>query len=236
MGVEGIEPAIDKMGGNSWKRIKARVKRSAEKIAGELLKLYARRKYEKGFIFSSVDSYFRDFEGGFEYEETTDQVKAIEDVLADMYQPTPMDRLIALRGSFLAVNNGKQVAILVPTTILAEQHYATFSKRYERYPINIACLSRFRPIRRQKQIIENLKAGKLDIVIGTHRLLQKDIAFKDLGLLVVDEEQRFGVSHKEKLKKLKQNVDVLALTATPIPRTLHMSLVGIRDISNLIRN
>jgi transcription-repair coupling factor (superfamily II helicase) len=162
--------------------------------------------------------YFRDFEGGFEYEETTDQVKAIEDVLADMYQPTPMDRLIcgdvgygktevALRGSFLAVNNGKQVAILVPTTILAEQHYATFSKRYERYPINIACLSRFRPIRRQKQIIENLKAGKLDIVIGTHR------------------------SHKEKLKKLKQNVDVLALTATPIPRTLHMSLVGIRDIS-----
>jgi transcription-repair coupling factor (superfamily II helicase) len=242
MGVEGIEPVIDKMGGNSWKRIKARVKRSAEKIAGELLKLYARRKYAKGFVFSSVDSYFRDFEGGFEYEETTDQVKAIEDVLADMYQPTPMDRLIcgdvgygktevALRGSFLAVNNGKQVAILVPTTILAEQHYATFSKRYERYPINIACLSRFRPLREQRQIIEDLKAGKLDIVIGTHRLLQKDIAFKDLGLLVVDEEQRFGVSHKEKLKKLKQNVDVLALTATPIPRTLHMSLVGIRDIS-----
>jgi transcription-repair coupling factor (superfamily II helicase) len=242
MGVEGIEPVIDKMGGNSWKRIKERVKRSAEKIAGELLKLYARRKYEKGFVFSPVDSYFRDFEGGFEYEETADQVKAIEDVLADMYQPTPMDRLIcgdvgygktevALRGSFLAVNNGKQVAILVPTTILAEQHYDTFSKRYERYPINIACLSRFRPLREQRQIIENLKAGKLDIVIGTHRLLQKDIAFKNLGLLVVDEEQRFGVSHKEKLKKLKQNVDVLALTATPIPRTLHMSLVGIRDIS-----
>ena len=242
MGVEGIEPVIDRMGGNSWKRIKARVKRSAEKIAGELLKLYATRKHEKGFVFSSVDSYFHDFEGGFEYEETADQVKAIEDVLADMYQPTPMDRLIcgdvgygktevALRGSFLAVNNGKQVAMLVPTTILAEQHYATFSKRYERYPINIACLSRFRPIREQRQIIENLKAGKLDIVIGTHRLLQKDIAFKDLGLLVVDEEQRFGVSHKEKLKKLKQNVDVLALTATPIPRTLHMSLVGIRDIS-----
>jgi transcription-repair coupling factor (superfamily II helicase) len=242
MGVEGIEPAIDKMGGNSWKRIKARVKRSAEKIAGELLKLYASRKYAKGFAFSAVDSYFRDFEGGFEYEETADQVKAIEDVLADMYQPIPMDRLIcgdvgygktevALRGSFLAVNNGKQVAMLVPTTILAEQHYATFSKRYERYPINIACLSRFRPQREQRQIIEKLEAGRLDIVIGTHRLLQKDIAFKDLGLLVVDEEQRFGVSHKEKLKKLKQNVDVLALTATPIPRTLHMSLVGIRDIS-----
>ena len=138
---------------------------------------------------------------------------------------------VALRASFLAVNNGKQVAMLVPTTILAEQHYATFSKRYERYPINIACLSRFRPLREQRQILESLKAGKLDIVIGTHRLLQKDIAFKDLGLLVVDEEQRFGVSHKEKLKKLKHNVDVLALTATPIPRTLHMSLVGIRDIT-----
>ena len=242
MGVEGIEPVIDKMGGISWKRIKARVKRSAEKIAGELLKLYARRRVEKGFVFSSVDSYFHDFEGGFEYEETADQVKAIEAVLADMYQPMPMDRLVcgdvgygktevALRASFLAVNNGKQVAILVPTTILAEQHYATFSKRYERYPINIACLSRFRPLREQRQILENLKAGKLDIVIGTHRLLQKDIAFKDLGLLVVDEEQRFGVSHKEKLKKLKHKVDVLALTATPIPRTLHMSLVGIRDIS-----
>jgi transcription-repair coupling factor (superfamily II helicase) len=138
---------------------------------------------------------------------------------------------VALRASFLATTNGKQVALLVPTTILAEQHYATFSKRYERYPINIACLSRFRPLREQKQIIANLKAGKLDIVIGTHRLLQKDIAFKDLGLLVLDEEQRFGVRHKEKLKKLKHNVDVLALTATPIPRTLHMSLVGIRDIS-----
>jgi transcription-repair coupling factor (superfamily II helicase) len=242
MGVDGIAPVIDKMGGTSWKRIKARVKRSAEKIAGELLKLYARRKYEKGFVFSSVGSYFRDFEAGFEYEETADQVNAIADVLADMYQSTPMDRLVcgdvgygktevALRASFLAVNNGKQVAMLVPTTILAEQHYVTFSKRYERYPINIACLSRFRPLREQRQILENLKAGKLDIVIGTHRLLQKDIAFKDLGLLVVDEEQRFGVSHKEKLKKLKHNVDVLALTATPIPRTLHLSLMGIRDIS-----
>ncbi len=242
MGVEGVEPVIDKMGGNSWKRIKARVKRSAEKIAGELLRLYATRKYEYGFAFSAVDDYFRDFEAGFEYEETTDQVNAIEVVLEDMYRSTPMDRLIcgdvgygktevALRASFLATHNGKQVAVLVPTTILAEQHFATFSMRYERYPINIACLSRFRPVREQKQIIADLKAGKLDIVIGTHRLLQKDIAFKDLGLLVLDEEQRFGVRHKEKLKKLKHNVDVLALTATPIPRTLHMSLVGIRDIS-----
>jgi transcription-repair coupling factor (superfamily II helicase) len=242
MGVEGIEAVIDKMGGNSWKRIKARVKRSAEKIAGELLKLYAHRKFEKGYAFGSVDSYFQDFEAGFEYEETTDQIQAIEDVLHDMYQQTPMERLVcgdvgygktevALRASFLAVNNGKQVAVLVPTTILAEQHYATFSKRYERYPINIACLSRFRSARKQRQITEDLKAGRLDIVIGTHRLLQKDIAFKDLGLLVLDEEQRFGVRHKEKLKRLKHNVDVLTLTATPIPRTLHMSLVGIRDIS-----
>jgi len=242
MGVEGIEPVIDKMGGNSWKRIKARVKRSAEKIAGELLKLYATRKYEKGFAFSAVDNYFRDFEAGFEYEETTDQVNAIGVVLEDMYRSTPMDRLVcgdvgygktevALRASFLATHNGKQVAVLVPTTILAEQHYTTFCRRYERYPINIACLSRFRPLREQKQILADLKAGKLDIVIGTHRLLQKDIAFKDLGLLVLDEEQRFGVRHKEKLKKFKHNVDVLALTATPIPRTLHMSLVGIRDIS-----
>lgn len=242
MGVEGIEPIIDKMGSKSWKRIKARVKRSAEKIAGELLKLYATRKYAKGFAFSAVDNYFRDFETGFEYEETADQINAIEIVLEDMYRSTPMDRLVcgdvgygktevALRASFLATHNSKQVAVLVPTTILAEQHYTTFCKRYERYPINIACLSRFRPLREQKQIIADLKAGKLDIVIGTHRLLQKDIAFKDLGLLVLDEEQRFGVRHKEKLKKLKHNVDVLALTATPIPRTLHMSLAGIRDIS-----
>ncbi|MGD9051210.1 MAG: transcription-repair coupling factor [Desulfobacterales bacterium] len=242
MGVEGVEPVIDKMGGHSWKRIKARVKRSAEKIAGELLKLYATRKIKKGFAFGSVDNYFRDFEAGFEYEETVDQVNAIESVLEDMYRSTPMDRLVcgdvgygktevALRASFLATYNSKQVAVLVPTTILAEQHYATFCKRYERYPINIACLSRFRPVSQQKKILTDLKAGKLDIVIGTHRLLQKDIAFKDLGLLVLDEEQRFGVRHKEKLKKLKHNVDVLALTATPIPRTLHMSLMGIRDIS-----
>ncbi len=242
MGVDGIEPVIDKMGGTSWKRVKARVKRSAEKIAGGLLKLYAKRKFDKGYSFGSVDSYFQDFEAGFEYEETPDQIKAIENVLEDMYQKTPMERLIcgdvgygktevALRASFLAVNNNKQVAILVPTTILAEQHYATFSKRYERYPINIACLSRFRSVRKQKEIIADLEAGRLDIVIGTHRLLQKDIAFKDLGLLILDEEQRFGVKHKEKLKNLKHNVDVLTLTATPIPRTLHMSLVGIRDIS-----
>ena len=171
-----------------------------------------------------------------------DQHKAIEDTLADMQSPIPMDRLvcgdvgygkteIALRAAFLAVNDGKQVAVLVPTTILAEQHFATFSSRFERYPVNIACLSRFRSARMQRAIVDDLKVGKVDIVIGTHRLLQKDIAFNDLGLLVLDEEQRFGVKHKEKLKQLRNSVDVLALTATPIPRTLHLSLVGVRDIS-----
>ena len=242
MGVDGIEPQLDKMGGKSWQRIKDRVKRSAEKIAGELLKLYARRKVEKGFAFSQADSYFQDFETGFTYEETADQLKAIDDVLNDLQSPVPMDRLVcgdvgygktevALRAAFLAVNAGKQVAVLVPTTILAEQHHATFSSRFERYPINVACLSRFRSARDQRAIISDIKAGKVDIVIGTHRLFQKDVAFKDLGLLVLDEEQRFGVKHKEKLKKLRTSVHVLALTATPIPRTLHLSLIGVRDIS-----
>ena len=222
--------------------MKSRIKKSAEKIAGELLKLYARRKVEKGYAFAPADSYVREFEAGFAYEETADQFKAIEDVIADMQSPTPMDRLVcgdvgygktevALRASFLAVNDGKQVAMLVPTTILAEQHYETFRGRFKRYPVNVACLSRFRSPRAQHAIIDDLKAGKVDIVIGTHRLVQKDVKFKDLGLLIFDEEQRFGVKHKEKLKKFRSTVDVLALTATPIPRTLHLSLVGVRDIS-----
>ncbi|UCH23755.1 MAG: transcription-repair coupling factor [Deltaproteobacteria bacterium] len=242
IGVEGYTPVLDKMGGRAWSRIKARVKKSAQKIAGELLKLYAARKVQKGFSFDFADEYFRDFEAGFSYEETGDQRKAINDVLRDMEYPTPMDRLIcgdvgygktevALRASFVAVNNGKQVAMLVPTTVLAEQHFMTFCERFQRYPVNIACLSRFRSTAEQRKIIKDLHDGKLDIVVGTHRLLSKDVTFKDLGLLILDEEQRFGVRHKEKLKKLRQTVDVLALTATPIPRTLHMSLMGIRDIS-----
>ncbi|MGB5748943.1 MAG: transcription-repair coupling factor [Desulfobacterales bacterium] len=242
MGVEGIVPVLDTLGGKSWERVKSRIKKSAEKIAGELLKLYARRKVEKGYAFSPADHYVRDFEAGFAYEETADQFKAIEDVIADMHNPTPMDRLVcgdvgygktevALRASFLAVNDGKQVAMLVPTTILAEQHYETFRRRFKRYPVNVACLSRFRSPRVQRAIIDDLKAGKVDIVIGTHRLVQKDVQFNDLGLLILDEEQRFGVKHKEKLKKFRSTVDVLALTATPIPRTLHLSLVGVRDIS-----
>ncbi len=242
MGVEGIEPVLDKMGGKSWERVKARVKRSAEKIAGELLELYAERKIRNGYAFGDVASDFQDFEDGFPYEETADQLNAIENVLNDMKESIPMDRLVcgdvgygktevALRASLMAVNDGKQVAVLVPTTVLAEQHFATFSERFKRYPINIECLSRFRSLSRQRKIIEDLKTSRIDIVIGTHRLIQKDVAFKELGLLILDEEQRFGVKHKEKLKKMKSTVDVLALTATPIPRTLHMSLMGIRDIS-----
>jgi transcription-repair coupling factor (superfamily II helicase) len=242
IGVDGIEPVLDKMGGKSWDRIKTRVKKSAEKIAGELLKLYAKRKVRYGHAFGEIDTDFFDFEAGFPYEETSDQINAIEDVLNDMKASIPMDRLVcgdvgygktevALRASLMAVSDGKQVAVLVPTTVLAEQHFTTFSGRFERYPVNVACLNRFRSIREQRKIIGDLEAGKIDIVIGTHRLLQKDVKFKDLGLLVLDEEQRFGVKHKERLKKIKSTMDVLALTATPIPRTLHMSLMGIRDIS-----
>ena len=176
------------------------------------------------------------------FDETPDQLKAIEDVLADMRKPAPMDRLVcgdvgygktevALRAAFLCVSEARQVAVLVPTTVLAEQHYATFCKRFDRYPVNIACLSRFRPAAEQRSIVEGLKNGTVDIVIGTHRLLQKDIAFKALGLLVLDEEQRFGVRHKEKVKRMRETVDVLTLTATPIPRTLHLSMIGVRDIS-----
>ncbi|OQX28406.1 MAG: transcription-repair coupling factor [Desulfobacteraceae bacterium IS3] len=242
MGVEGITPVLDKMGGASWERVKSKVRKSAEKIAGELLKLYAARKVRKGHAYGKRDSLFHDFEAGFPYEETPDQLRAIEDVLEDMESEQPMDRLVcgdvgygktevALRASLLAVNDGKQAAVLVPTTVLAEQHFETFSSRFKDYPITIGCLSRFRSAKEQREIIEEVKHGKIDIVIGTHRLLQKDVEFKDLGLLILDEEQRFGVRHKEALKKMRNTVDVLALTATPIPRTLHLSMTGIRDIS-----
>ena len=242
MGVEGVAPVLDKMGGKSWEKVKARVKRSAERIAGELLKLYASRKVRSGVTFQSVDEYMAEFEGGFPYEETPDQLKAIEDVRQDLASPVPMDRLIcgdvgygktevALRAAFMAVFNGKQVAMLVPTTVLAEQHHDTFQHRFKRFGVQVESLSRFRSRGDQKTIIEKLAAGQIDIVVGTHRLLQKDIRFHDLGIFIIDEEQRFGVRHKEKLKKIRQSVDVLTLTATPIPRTLHLSLAGIRDIS-----
>jgi transcription-repair coupling factor (superfamily II helicase) len=230
------------MGGKSWDKVKEKAKREVEKMAGELLKLYAERKVRTGFSFSPTDSYFKDFEAGFEYEETPGQIAAIEDVIKDMEGETPMDRLVcgdvgygktevALRAAFKAINDGKQVAVLVPTTVLAEQHQKTFSERFSRYPVRVEGLSRFKSRTKQMEIVDDLALGKVDVVIGTHRLLSQDIRFKDLGLVVVDEEQRFGVKHKEKLKKLRSTVDVLTLTATPIPRTLHMSMTGIRDIS-----
>ncbi len=242
IGVDDVVPELDKMGGKSWQRAKAKAKKEAEKIARELLDLYARRRVHQGFSFSPADAYFDDFEARFPYEETTDQLQVIEEVLSDMESAKPMDRLvcgdvgfgkteIAMRAAFKAVCDGKQVAVLVPTTVLAEQHRATFGNRFADYPLQIACLNRFRSAARQKQIVRDLADGKIDIVIGTHRLLSKDVTFKDLGLVIMDEEQRFGVKHKEKLKTLRSTVDVLSLTATPIPRTLHMSLIGVRDIS-----
>ncbi len=242
LGVEGIVPVLDRMGGSSWNRVKERVKKSTEKIAGELLRLYATRKVKPGFAHQVPQEMLSDFEAGFPFDETPDQLGTIEEVARDMAAPHPMDRLVcgdvgygktevALRAAFLAAFNGKQTAVLVPTTVLAEQHFETFSKRFASYPINIACLSRFRSARSQRAIVAGLKSGTVDIVIGTHRLLQKDVGFKQLGLIVLDEEQRFGVKHKERLKRFRQTVDVLTLTATPIPRTLHLSMVGVRDIS-----
>ena len=242
IGVDGYSPILDKIGGKTWQKSRAKAKKEVEKMAGELLKLYAERRVAKGFAFSRPDHFFNDFEASFPYEETPDQLKAIDDVLVDMESERPMDRLVcgdvgygktevAIRATFKAVTDGKQVAIVVPTTILAEQHVHTFRERFGNYPITVESLSRFRTKGEQAKIVKNLEQGKLDVVIGTHRLLQKDIAFKSLGLLVIDEEQRFGVKHKEALKKRRSSVDVLALTATPIPRTLHMSLTGMRDIS-----
>ncbi len=242
MGVDSISPALDKMGGQSWARIKARVKRSAEKIAGKLLQIYAERKVHTGFSFKRPEDGYETFKALFAFEETPDQHQAIEDVLNDMSQPLPMDRLVcgdvgygktevALRAAYVAADNGKQVAMAVPTTVLAEQHFVTFSDRFKRTPFNIACLSRFRSRQHQREIIRQIKSGQVDIIIGTHRLFSKDVEFRELGLVILDEEQRFGVKHKEKLKRIRTTVDVLALTATPIPRTLHLSMTGVRDIS-----
>jgi transcription-repair coupling factor (superfamily II helicase) len=245
MGIDDALPMLDKMGGKTWEKVREKVRKSVEKIAGELLKLYAERKIAKGHAFCRPDNYFQDFEAGFPYEETEDQLKTIEDVLEDMAKEEPMDRLVcgdvgygktevALRAAFIAVNDSRQVAVLVPTTILAEQHFETFSARFKRYPVRVACLSRFRGAREQKSIIEELKSGAVDIVIGTHRLLSSDVHFRNLGILVVDEEQRFGVRHKEWLKRIRATVDVLTMTATPIPRTLYFSLTGARDMCTIL--
>jgi len=242
IGVDGYTPVLDKIGSKAWIKSKAKAKEEVERMAADLLNLYAQRKVNKGFSFSKPDNYYNDFEAAFPYDETRDQLKAIDDVHLDMETDIPMDRLVcgdvgygktevAIRAAFKAVNDGKQVAIVVPTTILAEQHLSTFKERFAQYPVNIECLSRFRTRKEQARIIKAISSGLVDIVIGTHRLLQKDVDFKSLGLLVIDEEQRFGVKHKEALKKKRSSVDVLALTATPIPRTLHLSLTGMRDIS-----
>lgn len=242
IGVDGYTPVLDKIGSKSWTNSKAKAKAEVEKMAANLLDLYARRKVAKGFSFSRPDNYYNDFEASFPYEETKDQLRAIDDVHLDMEKDTPMDRLVcgdvgygktevAIRAAFKAVNDGKQVALVVPTTILAEQHLNTFRDRFNDYPVTIECLSRFRTRKEQTDILKRTAVGSVDIVIGTHRVLQKDVVFKSLGLLIIDEEQRFGVKHKEKLKEKRAAVDVLALSATPIPRTLHMSLTGMRDIS-----
>lgn len=242
VGSEGKRPHINKLGGSEWAKTKRRVQSKVEDIADDLIQLYAKRESEKGFAFPPDDDLQRKFEAAFPYVETPDQLRSIKEIKADMEKPKPMDRLlvgdvgfgkteVALRAAFKAIEGGKQVAFLVPTTILAQQHYETIQDRFKDFPVNAAMLSRFQTPAQAKEIIAKLKAGKIDIVVGTHRLLSKDVRFKDLGFLIIDEEQRFGVKHKEKLKELKANIDVLTLTATPIPRTLHMSMVGVRDLS-----
>ena len=239
---EGKEPKVYKLGGNEWKKVKKKVQSSVEDIAEDLIKLYAEREASKGYAFSPDGDMQREFETSFQYQETEDQIRSIGEIKRDMEKERPMDRLlcgdvgygkteVAIRAAFKAVADGKQVAILVPTTILAQQHYQTMTERFQDYPVKIGILNRFRTRKQQTETIKGLKNGTIDVVVGTHRLLSKDIIYRDLGLLIIDEEQRFGVTHKEKIKKLKSNVDVLTLTATPIPRTLHMSMLGVRDLS-----
>jgi transcription-repair coupling factor (superfamily II helicase) len=242
IGVGEAAPRLDRLGGQTWLRAKKRVRRAVEEAARELVEIYAARRFFEGFSFASPNAYFKEFEAAFEYEETPDQAEAIEQVMQDMESRRPADRLIcgdvgygktevAIRAAFKAALDCKQVAVLVPTTVLAQQHYLTFTSRLRGYPVVVEGLSRFKPRSEQEEILRRLKEGRIDIIIGTHRLLRPDISFRDLGLLIVDEEHRFGVSHKERLKEMKKVVDCITLTATPIPRTLQMSLLGIRDLS-----
>ncbi len=242
VGAGGAHPPLSKLGGNRWDPIKARARRAAQELAGELLNLYAERKRREGHAFPPDTEWQREFEDAFPYVETPDQRDAIEFVKADMEAPRPMDRLIcgdvgygktevALRAAFKAVQDGKQVMVLVPTTILAQQHFGTFSERFKDYPVMVEQVSRFRPAAEQREAVRRFSEGRVDILIGTHRLLSRDVRARDLGLLVVDEEQRFGVKQKELLRQLKLKVDVISMSATPIPRTLQMSLAGVRDIS-----
>ena len=238
----GPAPLLNRLGSQQWAKTKARVRKAMQDMADELLKLYAQRKAAQGHAFPVDNEFQREFEDAFDYNETDDQLSAINDIKRDMESTTPMDRLlcgdvgygkteVAMRSAFKAVQNGKQVAVLTPTTVLSFQHFETFKERFKQFPIGIEMISRFRTAKEQKNILERVESGKVDILIGTHRLLSKDIKFQDLGLLVVDEEQRFGVRHKERLKQMRREIDVLAMSATPIPRTLHMSLVGLRDMS-----
>ena len=242
IGGDGRPPKLDKLGSGSWERAKKRVKAAVSEMVKEILDLHAARQVFNGFGFAPLDQSYREFEATFEYEETPDQTKAIEEVMRDMGNPKPMDRLIcgdvgygktevAIRAAYRGVMDGKQVAILVPTTVLAQQHHQTFCDRFKTYPIVIEVLSRFKSPREQKEILRRLREGKVDIVIGTHRLLQKDVVFRDLGLVVIDEEHRFGVTDKERLKQMRKLVDIITLSATPIPRTLQMAISGIRDLS-----
>lgn len=242
IGAEGHEPRVNKLGGGEWSKVKSRIKESIREMAAELLRLAAMRELQPGFAFPEDSLWQREFEDAFPYEETPDQLTAIAEIKADMEKGRPMDRLllgdvgygkteVALRAAFKAASAGKQVAILVPTTILAQQHFATCKSRMEGFPINLAVLNRFKSHKEQTEIIKGLAEGRIDVVVGTHRLLSEDVKFKDLGLLIVDEEQRFGVAHKERIKQLRANIDVLTLSATPIPRTLHMAMVGMRDMS-----
>ncbi|NLZ48351.1 MAG: transcription-repair coupling factor [Clostridiales bacterium] len=242
IGSDGKAAKINKLGGNEWAKAKAKVKKSINEIAEDLVKLYASRSIVKGHKFSKDTVWQKQFEDEFPYEETPDQITSLQEIKADMESDKPMDRLlcgdvgygkteVALRAAFKAVMDGKQVAFLVPTTILAEQHYNNMIKRFAGFPVRIDMISRFRTPSQVKETLKNVKAGVVDILVGTHRILQKDVEFKDIGLLIIDEEQRFGVKHKEQIKNFKKNIDVITLTATPIPRTLHMSLTGVRDIS-----
>ncbi|MBM4412949.1 MAG: transcription-repair coupling factor [Chloroflexi bacterium] len=242
IGAGDAEPTLTRLGTQEWERAKRKARKSVEDLTEELLTIYAKRSTSKGFAYASDNPWQREFEAAFPYTETPDQLKAIYDVKHDMESEQPMDRLVcgdvgfgktevALRAAFKAIQSGKQVAILVPTTVLAQQHYETFSRRMAAFPIKVELISRFRSAKEQSNVLAHTATGQVDILIGTHRLLSNDVQFKDLGLLIVDEEQRFGVKHKERLKQLKSGIDVLTLTATPIPRTLHMSLAGIRDLS-----
>jgi transcription-repair coupling factor (superfamily II helicase) len=238
----GPAPQLNKLGSQSWQRTKARVKKAMADMTAELLKLYAQREAAQGTPFSLDTNMQREFEDAFDFNETDDQLNAIVDIKQDMESPQPMDRLlcgdvgygkteVAMRAAFKAVQDSKQVAVLTPTTVLSFQHFESFKRRFANFPVNIEMISRFRTAKEQKEILEKVADGKVDILIGTHRLLSKDLKFQDLGLLVVDEEQRFGVRHKERLKQMRAHIDVLSMSATPIPRTLHMSLIGLRDMS-----